>query len=115
MGCCLTGAMRRHRSLCNYNFSMCGRYRLKHVERLAERFEAIYCGNNEEIVPRYNIAPTQPIPVIRATESGREITSIRWGLIPSWGRTHRLRGSIPEARPLSKSQRSVRVLSDGAV
>jgi putative SOS response-associated peptidase YedK len=84
MGCCLTGAMRRHRSLCNYNFSMCGRYRLKHVERLAERFEAIYCGNNEEIVPRYNIAPTQPIPVIRATESGREITSIRWGLIPSW-------------------------------
>jgi len=34
---------------------------------------------------RYNIAPTQPIPVVRQTrEQGREFVLMRWGLIPSW-------------------------------
>jgi len=65
---------------------MCGRYRLTHVERLADKFEAICGGSDEDLSPRYNIAPTQPVPVVRATESGREITSIRWGLIPSWAK-----------------------------
>ena len=32
---------------------------------------------------RYNIAPTQPIPVVRQTrERGREFVLMRWGLIP---------------------------------
>jgi putative SOS response-associated peptidase YedK len=53
---------------------------------MAEKFEAIYGAGDEGIVPRYNIAPTQPVPVVRATDSGREITSIRWGLIPSWAK-----------------------------
>ena len=65
---------------------MCGRYRLTHVERLAEKFEAIYGGSDVELAPRYNIEPTQPVAVVRAVESGREITSIRWGLIPSWAK-----------------------------
>jgi putative SOS response-associated peptidase YedK len=65
---------------------MCGRYRLTHVERLAEKFEAICGGSDVELAPRYNIAPTQPVAVVRAVESGREITSIRWGLIPSWAK-----------------------------
>src|SRR5690606_21973727 len=36
--------------------------------------------------PRYNIAPTQPVAVIRQSdESDRpEGTMMRWGLIPSW-------------------------------
>ena len=65
---------------------MCGRYRLKRADRIAEKFEAIYDGNDDDLAPRYNIAPTQLVPVVRATDSGREITSIRWGLIPSWAK-----------------------------
>lgn len=65
---------------------MCGRYRLKRADRLAEKFEAIYGGNDNDLAPRYNIAPTQPVTVVRATDSGREINSIRWGLIPSWAK-----------------------------
>ena len=65
---------------------MCGRYRLTRADRLAEKFEAIYGGSEDDLVPRYNIAPTQPVPVVQATESGREITSMRWGLIPSWAK-----------------------------
>ena len=64
--------------------SMCGRYRLKRADQLAEKFEAIYSGDAEELRPRYNIAPTQPVLVVRASGSGRTISSVRWGLIPSW-------------------------------
>lgn len=34
--------------------------------------------------PRYNIAPTQPVPVIHKKEDGRHFSLMRWGLIPSW-------------------------------
>src|SRR5437764_4200437 len=62
---------------------MCGRYRLSRADRLAEKFEAELA---EELQPRYNIAPTQPVPVVRASGSRRVIASMRWGLIPSWAK-----------------------------
>lgn len=34
--------------------------------------------------PRYNVAPTQPIPVITGNDGGRHFQLMRWGLIPSW-------------------------------
>jgi putative SOS response-associated peptidase YedK len=36
----------------------------------------------------YNIAPTQPIPVIRQNpkEPVRELSLMRWGLIRSWAK-----------------------------
>src|SRR5262245_58635019 len=34
--------------------------------------------------PRYNIAPTQPVPVVRAPAGARELTTLRWGLPASW-------------------------------
>src|SRR5579864_5033837 len=39
---------------------MCGRYRLTRAEKMAEKFDAEF---NEDLNPRYNIAPTQQIPV----------------------------------------------------
>jgi putative SOS response-associated peptidase YedK len=62
---------------------MCGRYRLTRADRLAERFDAELA---EELRPRYNIAPTQPVPVVRANGSRRVIASMRWGLIPNWAK-----------------------------
>lgn len=41
--------------------------------------------NQPNFPARFNIAPTQPIPVVRQTkEMGREFVLMRWGLIPSW-------------------------------
>ncbi len=42
--------------------------------------------SDEDLPPRYNIAPTQPVPVIRQNpkEPVRELSLLRWGLIPSW-------------------------------
>jgi putative SOS response-associated peptidase YedK len=34
--------------------------------------------------PRYNIAPTTTIGVVRLAETGPELVPMRWGLIPSW-------------------------------
>ena len=35
--------------------------------------------------PRYNVAPSQPVPVVRLRPDGaRELTAMRWGLVPHW-------------------------------
>jgi putative SOS response-associated peptidase YedK len=51
---------------------MCGRYRLTRAERLAEQFDAEIA---EDLHPRYNIAPTQPVPVVRTNGSRRAIAA----------------------------------------
>jgi putative SOS response-associated peptidase YedK len=39
------------------------------------------------LMPRYNIAPTQDVPIVRLTRDGaaRELIMVRWGLVPFWG------------------------------
>jgi putative SOS response-associated peptidase YedK len=39
-----------------------------------------------ELVPRYNIAPTQPSPIVIAKGKDRELHMARWGLVPAWSR-----------------------------
>ena len=64
---------------------MCGRYALTKTELLEEFFEFSFTGN--QILPRFNVAPTTQIPVIRLREDGqRELIDVRWGLVPSWSR-----------------------------
>lgn len=41
----------------------------------------------EELGPRYNVAPTQPIPVVVQRDDGRAIELHRWGLVPSWAKS----------------------------
>ncbi len=66
---------------------MCGRYKLSRRKQIIEEhFDTV--SGEEDWSPRYNIAPTQPIPVIRqnAKEPVRELSLMRWGLIPSWAK-----------------------------
>jgi putative SOS response-associated peptidase YedK len=38
-----------------------------------------------DLKPRYNVAPSQQVPVVRLDKDGqRELAMLRWGLIPSW-------------------------------
>ena len=39
-------------------------------------------GAAKNLRPRYNIAPTTTIDVVRQGEGGRELVSMRWGLVP---------------------------------
>jgi putative SOS response-associated peptidase YedK len=65
-----------------HNLQMCGRYRLSRRKQIiAEHFDAP--DWQDDWSPRYNIAPTQPVPVIRQhpKEPIRQITLMKWGLI----------------------------------
>ena len=66
---------------------MCGRYRLSRRKQIVEEYFHSVSGEGEW-GPRFNIAPTQPVPVIRQNPKGpiREWSLIRWGLIPSWAK-----------------------------
>ena len=63
---------------------MCGRFYL--TASPAEIRKLFKLEKLPEFVPRYNIAPTQPVPVIRQhpKEPSRVLSLMRWGLIPSW-------------------------------
>lgn len=67
---------------------MCNRYRLTHSKQyLAERFDATDDSDTEDL-PHYNIAPTQQVLIVRKEqgEKVRHLTTMRWGLIPSWAK-----------------------------
>jgi putative SOS response-associated peptidase YedK len=79
--------------------SMCGRYRLsRRKEVLAEHFDTDFDDLDWE--PRYNIAPTQPVPVIRRVEvhSPRRAAMMHWGLIPSWNADSKIAAQNINAR-----------------
>ena len=43
--------------------------------------------NLPNLPPRYNIAPTQQVAVVRAIDgAARELVTMRWGLIPHWAK-----------------------------
>ena len=64
---------------------MCGRYSLTHTAtELAQRFGV---EAPPQLAPRYNIAPTQPVLIVREDrhrDFAREATHVVWGLIPPW-------------------------------
>jgi len=63
---------------------MCGRFTLRTPARdLVEIFELL---REPELPPRYNIAPTQRVAVVRQSGKDREFAGMRWGLVPSWSK-----------------------------
>ena len=62
---------------------MCGRYAFfAPADALRRWFDL---PQAPELPARYNIAPTQDVPVLRETAPGRrEVALLRWGLVPSW-------------------------------
>jgi putative SOS response-associated peptidase YedK len=62
---------------------MCGRFTQSYTWReLVELYRLTQPARN--LRPRYNIAPTTMIDVVRLAEAGAELVPMRWGLIPSW-------------------------------
>jgi len=76
---------------------MCGRYsQTKPIKTLKEHFQAIALEMDEQ--ERYNIAPSQSVPVVITGEREREIHAMRWGLIPSWAKDSTLGNKLINAR-----------------
>ena len=76
---------------------MCGRYTITVSGRLlAELFEL---DQEPSLAPRYNVAPTQQVPVVRLGADGRrEWTEARWGLVPSWAKDLDISSRLINAR-----------------
>ncbi len=76
---------------------MCGRLiQMTAGEALVERFELPAIP---AVTPRYNLAPSQPVGVIRmAAEGQREWVALRWGLVPAWSPEPRTAYSTFNAR-----------------
>ncbi len=75
---------------------MCGRF---HLLATAEQVAALYGVAVTQLMPRYNIAPTQPIAAVRHSRTGgRELTYFHWGLIPSWSKDTKFASRMINAR-----------------
>ncbi len=75
---------------------MCGRFTLRTpANLLVQQFALDFQG---ELTPRYNIAPTQSVPVIRLDQERRQLVPLRWGLVPFWSKEPSAGGRMINAR-----------------
>ena len=77
---------------------MCGRFTLRaSASEIAAYFELMH-----DLVawdaPRFNIARTQSVLAVRATDAGREAVRLHWGLIPPWEKDTKRAASLVNAR-----------------
>ena len=89
---------------------MCGRYHItRPLGAIADLFDASIPEEIRDaaadVLPRYNIAPTQMVPIIRheveGPERGQRIVDFaHWGLVPSWAKDTSLAPRMINARTL---------------
>ena len=58
-----------------------------------------------EFQPRFNIAPTQDVPVVRAGEHGRRADLLHWGLVPRWAEDPSVGNRMINARAETAAQK----------
>ncbi len=76
---------------------MCGRYTLAvEMDELAERFG---CPAVELVMkPRYNVAPSQVMPVVVSSAGQRQLQLMQWGLVPFWAKDRSIGNKLINAR-----------------
>ncbi len=74
---------------------MCGRFVLVADPNIVQ--QAFDLSSPVDFAPRYNIAPTQSVPVI-TNESPHALSLYRWGLIPSWAKDESIGNKLINAR-----------------
>ncbi len=61
---------------------MCGRYV---IISTPEAIRKLFGYSEQPNFPsRYNVAPTQPIPIVRLADGKRAFALMRWGMLPAW-------------------------------
>ena len=81
-----------------YHGAMCGRFSLAASWDQIRRYYDLI-GAPMNLAPRYNVAPTQSVPVVRRAGAHEcEAVMMRWGLIPSWAKDARLGARMINAR-----------------
>ena len=74
---------------------MCGRYGFGNPARLSELPFGVALP---ELVARFNLTPSQDVPLIRETKRGRDAAMVRWGLVPHWAEDKSIGNRLVNAR-----------------
>jgi putative SOS response-associated peptidase YedK len=77
---------------------MCGRVKLPEDVSVITEGLHITRNNISDYRPRYNTAPTDPIPVVTSVKGERTLELMRWGLIPWWAQDMKVGFSSFNAR-----------------
>lgn len=77
---------------------MCGRYIIKTESNQLESQFGAAAGDESVLRPRFNVAPTQLVPVIVEQDDHRIVEGFRWGLIPSWAKDAAIGNKMINAR-----------------
>ncbi|MCL1465764.1 SOS response-associated peptidase [Argonema galeatum] len=77
---------------------MCGRFSFTQSEKIVA--EVFQLASVPTLSPRYNIAPTQPVPtvLVDSDDKNRHLKMLRWGLIPSWAKDIKIGAKLINAR-----------------
>ena len=83
---------------------MCGRFYFitpkDELERYLPEIEL-----PEKLPARYNIAPTQQVPVVAEVDGVRRVEYYRWGLIPAWAKDETIGSRLINARAETLSEK----------
>tara|TARA_B100000686_G_C16795546_1_gene982035 strand:+ start:3198 stop:3866 length:669 start_codon:yes stop_codon:yes gene_type:complete len=83
---------------------MCGRYTLTATtDRIVKYFDSTIIQN---LVPRFNVAPSQLAPVVRQLDKERKLDLFRWGIIPSWSKKGAAASGLINARAETVCEKS---------
>ncbi|NNM65032.1 MAG: SOS response-associated peptidase [Burkholderiales bacterium] len=77
---------------------MCGRYVLKSGPGRVREELHVDLDERVEWRPRYNVAPHQAMPVIRAEGGWRRADLLTWGLVPAWAESATIGNRMINAR-----------------
>jgi putative SOS response-associated peptidase YedK len=79
---------------------MCGRFALVTEKEILEMLFELDYSFDFDLKPRYNIAPTQQAPVVRLAAAGdkRELSLLKWGLVPFWSKDPTIGNRLINAR-----------------
>ena len=95
---------------------MCGRYTLTSQEGLVEELQLAIAAPADSPDaaawwrPRWNIAPTQPAPIVPNREGPRHLELARWGLVPPWAES--LKGAARLINARSETAATSRAFRD---
>jgi len=77
---------------------MCGRYGFAPGEFREIKVRFNLGGDLPLFKPRYNIAPSQPAPIIANLDGENRVEMLRWGLVPSWAKEPSIGNRMINAR-----------------
>ncbi len=72
---------------------MCGRFTVRPAT-----YEQIPSLSALGLLPNFNVAPTDTVPVLRMEGGERRFAGARWGLIPYWAKDHKIGSKMINAR-----------------